>query len=153
MKNAFRIRFLLAPALLFLLAGCSSFQGDWNKTLAAKTATTGLIGPWEGTWRSEVNGHNNVLQCIVSRSEEGVYSARFHAKYKTPLQVTVSFGYTVPLSVQLTNDLWHFSGSANLGWMAGGVYTYEGSASATNFTSTYNSKYDHGVFQMRRPEK
>jgi hypothetical protein len=37
--------------------------------------------------------------------------------------------------------------------MAGGVYTYEGSASATNFTSTYNSKYDHGVFQMRRPEK
>ena len=39
----------------------------------------------------------------------------------------------------------------NLGWLAGGVYHYEGRADATNFFSTYTSKYDHGTFQMTRP--
>ncbi len=150
MKKAVIVRLFLAQMLL-LLAGCSSFQGEWTKTLAAKKTTDGLTGPWQGTWRSESSGHNNILRCIVTRSGDGAYRARFHAKYKTPLQVTVSFGYTVPLSVQPTNDFWHFTGSANLGWLAGGVYSYDGTASATNFTSTYNSKYDHGVFQMSRP--
>ena len=38
-------------------------------------------------------------------------------------------------------------GRANLG----GVYYYEGRATATNMISTYRTKYDHGTFDMKRP--
>ena len=34
---------------------------------------------------------------------------------------------------------------------AGGLYTYKGRATATNFFSTYSCKYDHGIFEMTRP--
>jgi len=48
--------------------------------------------------------------------------------------------------------VWQFQGDENLGWLAGGVYHYEGRVSPTNFHSTYRSKYDHGTFEMGRPQ-
>jgi len=146
MKTMFLRLAGLASALL-LLAGCSGFQGQWDKTLAAPGATTGLQGPWQGIWRSDASGHTDVLRCLVTRDPGGAYRARFHAKYHKVL----TFGYTVPLTVQQTNDTYLFQGSADLGWMAGGVYHYDGRASLTNFSSTYSCKYDHGVFEMSRP--
>jgi hypothetical protein len=56
----------------------------------------------------------------------------------------------VPLTVTASNQLWHFQGAANLGFMAGGVYRYEGTATPSRFHSTYTSKYDHGTFDMER---
>ena len=71
---------------------------------------------------------------------------------KRPFSVLrFSFGYSVPLQVRRTNDTYQFLGEANLGWLAGGLYHYEGSATGTNFFSTYRCKYDHGTFQMGRP--
>jgi hypothetical protein len=128
-------------------AGCASFQSQWDKTLASPRSPDRLAGPWEGTWRSDSNGHHDELRCLVTKDDGGAYKARFHAKYRK----VFTFGYTVPLDVRQTNDLCYFTGSANLGWLAGGVYHYDGSASATNFASTYTSKYDHGVFEMTRP--
>jgi hypothetical protein len=43
-----------------------------------------------------------------------------------------------------------FHGEADLGW-AGGVYSYDGEANATNFFSLYRSEKDHGQFRMQRP--
>jgi hypothetical protein len=142
-----RLTIPIAVASVALLSGCSSFQSQWNETIAAGSVPPGLAGAWQGTWRSDVTGHNDQLRCIVTKSADGAYNARFHAKYHTVL----TFGYTVPLTASLTNDLYHFTGSADLGWFAGGLYTYEGAASATNWNSTYTSKYDHGVFEMSRP--
>ena len=107
-------------------------------------ASSGLEGRWEGNWISEVNHHHGKLRCIVTKDGE-VYQARFHAKYLKIL----SFGYTVELRAERKDNAYKFSGEADLGVM-GGIYHYEGHADATNFFSTYSSKYDHGTFQMQR---
>jgi hypothetical protein len=53
--------------------------------------------------------------------------------------------------VTAKEDAFHFEGAAELGWLAGGRYTYKGSATATNFFAGYSCKYDYGVFEMTRP--
>jgi len=47
----------------------------------------------------------------------------------------------------------HFDGEADLGWMAGGVYKYDGHANSTDYFCTYHSSYDNGSFTMKRPEQ
>ena len=82
------------------------------------------------------------------------YDVKFHAAYKSETFkfITVHFGYTVRMETSPVGDGGvAFHGSENLGKLAGGVYTYEGKANATNFFSTYFCKYDHGTFQMTRP--
>jgi len=80
----------------------------------------------------------------MAPSTNSLYTARFHAKYWKIL----SFGYTVPLQVQSSNNVYQFQGEANLGKLAGGVYHYSGTVAGTNWQSTYSSRYDHGRFQM-----
>ena len=82
----------------------------------------------------------------MTKLSEGQYEARFHAKYRKVL----SFGYTATLVGSKTNGTFYFSGEADLGKLAGGVYRYKGEVSATNFFSTYRCKYDHGIFQLKR---
>jgi len=140
------------PLLLLLVAfvvapGCASFNHDWNVAASYPIAPGDLAGRWEGTWKSDDSGHNDRLRCLISKNSDGVYSARFHANYKKVL----NFGYTVPLKVTASDGVYQFSGKANLGWVAGGVYRYEGHADETNFFSTYRCKYDHGTFQLGRP--
>lgn len=136
----------LLPALL-LTGGCASFSHAWARAAEQPVPPHSLLGCWEGTWLSDANGHNGSLRCVVTQRKEGTYQARFHAIYRKVL----GFGYTVPLEVSETNGAFQFSGQANLGWWAGGVYHYEGQAQGTNFFSNYRCKYDHGTFQMTRP--
>ena len=136
---------LVSLFLVMLGSGCSSFNREWRA--AAPIPPAGMEGRWLGTWRSDVNGHNGKLRCLVRRTEAGQFEARFHAKYKRIL----SFGYTVGLTVQEESGSWKFAGEADLGWMAGGAYQYEGQASTTNFLSAYRCASDHGLFQMTRP--
>jgi hypothetical protein len=138
-------RILLLPALLFA-GGCASFNHEWKKA-AALPPPGSMEGRWQGVWLSDVNHHTGALRCIVTKREDGMYRARFHATYNKVL----SFGYTVALQVQPEANGFHFSGDANLGWYAGGVYHYDGHADATNFFSTYSCKYDHGTFKLTRP--
>ena len=140
---------LLSIALLG--AGCSSFERAWRKAAATPDDRQDAItGRWEGTWRSDVNGHHDRLRGLIKPASNGVHSARFHANYKKGI-LRFTFGYTVPLQAERQGDSVRFQGEANLGWLAGGVYRYRGEATATNFSSTYHSKYDYGVFQMTRP--
>lgn len=133
---------------LALCAGCSSFNREWKKAAAVPVSTNDIVGRWEGSWRSDVNNHNGRLRCLIVKTNDRVYAARFHAKYWKIL----NFGYTVPLEVRQDSAGYTFKGDANLGKLAGGVYEYRGFASATNFFSTYTSKYDRGSFRMRRPD-
>jgi hypothetical protein len=149
-----RVSGLTRVASLALMAGlgfcgCSSFNREWRDAGKKPMPTNTITGRWEGRWISDVNGHNGVLRCIISGAEDGACEARFRATYMKVLK----FGYTVPLSVVQTNGVWRFHGEEDLGAMAGGVYCYEGRATATDFHSTYRSEYDHGTFQMRRPER
>jgi hypothetical protein len=138
------------PVLLLLLSlccGCNTFDKAWAKAEAEPLRGDSMLGCWEGNWMSDVNGHNGSLRCVVTQKSDGTFKAQFHAIYRK----VIGFGYTVPLHVSETNGAFHFEGDANLGWWAGGVYHYEGSARETNFFSTYNCKYDHGTFRMSRP--
>jgi len=139
---------LLAVAAASLM-GCSTFNRDWKAAAAHSAPSDGLAGRWQGTWLSDVNGHTDALRCLMTKVGETNYFARFEAKYKRGIRFTVR--YTIPLVTEKrTNDV-AFSGEANLGWLRGGVYRYEGHADATTFFSTYECKYDHGTFRMTRP--
>jgi len=131
-----------------LAGGCSTFNRDWQKAARQPTPADTIEGRWEGKWLSEVNGHSGKLRCLLSRDSDTRFAARFHATYGHVFHFT----YTVPLTVQPHYGGWEFDGEANLGTLAGGVYYYEGRASPTNFHSTYRSKFDHGTFEMMRPE-
>ena len=135
---------------VFLITGCSSFNRAWKKSAAIPPEANSLAGRWEGTWLSNVNGHNDQLRCLMSPVTNGIYSARFHAKYRRGI-LRFTFGYTAELTVREEEGTFQFQGESNLGWYAGGVYRYAGTASGTNFFSTYDSKYDRGFFRMTRP--
>jgi hypothetical protein len=138
-----------ALALACLACGCSTFNRDWERAASLPPSSDGISGRWQGTWKSDASGHHDKLRCIMTPDAQkpGTYDAFFHAIYRG----TVSFHYTVPLTVEKRDGTNYFNGTANLGWLAGGVYHYDGGTAGTNFFSTYTSKYDHGTFQMRRP--
>ena len=141
------VPWIVGVLLMFTCAGCSSFEHDWKKAVATPAPSSAVQGPWEGTWLSDRNGHTGRLRCLLTPIDDTTFQARFHATYAKVIKV----GYSVKLASTPTATNTAFHGSANLGWLAGGVYEYAGHASPTNFFSTYRCKYDHGTFQLRRP--
>ena len=137
---------LLLLASSLILVGCKSFNTAWAEASKQSVPPNSLVGCWEGTWQSDANGHEGSLRCVVTARSGGAYKARYYAIY----QKVIGFGYAIVLHTTETNGVSHFSGEANLGWWAGGVYNYEGSVQETNFFSTYRCKYDHGTFRMTR---
>ena len=78
---------------------------------------------------------------------------KFDASFRhwLTLFITIHAGYTVRMESSTSANGVVFHGSEDLGMLSGGIYTYEGRADATNFFSTYKSKYDWGTFEMKRP--
>jgi hypothetical protein len=149
MKRAVVWRLLLVTVTAAWFAtGCSTFNREWEN--AASLPNQGAQGRWVGTWKSEANGHTDDLRCILRQTGEGKYQAHFYAHYKRGIRFSV--GYHVHLEGQESSGVLKFHGDENLHWYAGGIYHYEGTADAANFTSTYSCKYDHGTFQMSRPK-
>lgn len=141
---------ILAVWSCSMFAGCSTFQRDWDametSSGAVSTVEKGLIGQWEGTWLSDANGHGGGLRCIITPNETGTLIARYHATYARIL----TFEYEMPMRVENDGDTYRFAASADLGWLAGGRYEYEGTVVGDEFNSTYRSKGDHGTFRMQR---
>ena len=136
------------------LTGCSRFESDWRSPAVARAASQAqqagdqLGGRWKGSWKSRANGHSGGLRCIMTRLDDDTYRAQFHATFGLVFQ----FDYTVNMDVRRENEVTYFGGKADLGRMAGGMYTYDGHADGTVFHSTYRSGNDHGYFRMRRPQ-
>ena len=140
------LKLLPVLAVTIWISGCSTFESDWERGLAEpKDAAASLRGAWEGTWRSDANGHHGGLRAIVTEAAEGSI-ARYHATYGC----CFTFEYSVPLRVEVRHGTAIFRGEADLGWLAGGLYRYEGTVEGDRFSSTYRSEADHGVFTMRR---
>jgi len=140
MKNSLLI-------VLLCLTGCSSFNREYKAALTQPMPANDISGPWEGRWLSDKNGHTGKLRAILRKSSDNEYNAYFHATFWKILRSS----YQVPLKVNAENGRTTLSGEQNLGWLSGGVYTYQGEATPTSFFSTYKSKYDHGTFEMKRP--
>ena len=139
------LRAFIVSVCVLGASGCRTYNQEWKD--AGKTLTSGgFEGRWEGTWHSDQNGHSGKLRCITIRRYENEYDAKFRATYQKILR----FSHTAPLYTQSQGTNWVFSGEANLGWWAGGLYRYEGRADAWSFFSTYSNRYDHGTFVMER---
>jgi hypothetical protein len=145
MKFLFSLTRIIPLLAVGILCGCSSFNRDWKK---ASVNSTDIQGRWEGTWTSVPSGHSDKLRCLVEKISEEKYRARFDSTYEK----IIHFKSNVILSGAKTNSAFHFSGDAKLPWWAGGIYHYAGKVDPTNFVSTYRCKYDHGTFQMSRPQ-
>ena len=143
---------LIALLLVMIAAGCSTFNRDWKSAAAARPpAPGGIEGAWQGTWLSHSNGHTGKLRAIVARDLTGAYETRFHATFWK----VFSAGYTVTLRVKPDRDVVRLVGREDLGsYMCYdlGEYTYEGTATGTEFKCTYQSRKDGGVFEMTRPK-
>ena len=138
----------LLPILVLLGSGCSTFHGKWKDAAARPIPSDDISGPWDGRWVSGKNGHTGRLRCVMTPAGEGKYLAHFHATYWKILRVA----YEVPFTATNQGPQFSFSGTSDLGKLAGGTYTYEGTATPSQFDATYRCKYDHGRFEMKRPE-
>lgn len=134
--------------LLCLGAGCS-FNRDWRRMAAHPVRTNDVSGRWIGLWRSDRNGHNGQLRCILTPHSTNAYMARFRARFWKVFAAS----YAVPLTLTKTNNHYTFQGQANLGALGGGIYTYDGTITPFAMESIYNSKRDYGTFVLRRPRR
>jgi hypothetical protein len=143
---------------VLMLANCSAgFNHEWQAALESGKGSPrhDLTGPWQGTWRSEVSGHHGELRCIVSRTDQGTragaegqtYRFHYHATFMNILSGT----YDVMHVVRRHDGKFVFRGDQKLAGTGGGLYHYEGSGTPSQFSATYRSQSDHGVFELRRP--
>lgn len=155
---------LLLAAQLPLAGGCA-FDREWKRLAAAERGEAApsasafpapadaradkLAGRWEGTWRSERSNHSGKLRAIVTPIDAQTYRADFDATYMGLMR----FGYSMKLAAQSEADQTRFQGAENLGWLAGGLYRYDGAADGHAFNCTYRSRNDHGTFRMTRPPR
>ena len=130
--------------LTLTLTGCSTFNKEWKA--AANTPARGIEGPWSGEWRSEKNNHHGSLRAVISKTSPTAYRAHYRAKFMKIFRFT----YVATLHGTETNNVVTLEGESNLGKLAGGIYTYKGTATPTEFRSTYKSKYDYGHYEMTR---
>ena len=105
-----------------------------------------LAGCWEGCWSSNTNGHSGKLRATITKVDESRYCARFSGTY----QRILPFGYRVMLTVKREGDAVTLEGSKDLGLLFGGTFSFDGTATDTEFKATYSSRRDCGEFNMKR---
>jgi len=136
-------RIALLALSLFALGGCTHFDSQWR---AAAERPTGIDGRWQGSWKSEQDGHTGALLCVIQQTGSEQFSAFFSATYARIFH----FSYDAKLIGHPMGDLVHLTGTQDLGWPVG-VYTYDGMASRSQFYCAYRSKDDRGYFALARP--
>ena len=142
------LRAALLCLVLLIVPGCTAgFDRDWKRTASPRQDS--FAGRWTGTWRSEQHrGASGDLRCILIPRKADRYRASFQAGW---LCFTSHYGAT--FQTERKGGEIRFRGAEDLGWLFGGVYTFEGRATRGRFQSRYRSGYDHGVFEMTRLPK
>jgi hypothetical protein len=153
------VRLAAIFSVLIVLAGCSiGYNRKWTMSAAETVAhpPKDLSGAWEGTWRSESDGHTGRLRAIATRvpgssTQSPAYDFRYEATWRKVLKACISARHTVtaPYPKRL-GDIVHLTGEKDLG-VLGGVFRFTGTATPRTFHADYSSKWDNGVFEMNRP--
>ncbi|MEM9481304.1 MAG: hypothetical protein AAGA58_16765 [Verrucomicrobiota bacterium] len=116
-----------------------------------ETPPNGIEGAWEGTWLSNMNGHNGKLRGVVTKKSDTEYEFLYWASWGKIFSGSFPAVHTVVPAED--GDGFTLSGTEDLGAL-GGVYTFEGSIDEEKYEATYkSSRKDHGVFEMTRPER
>jgi hypothetical protein len=153
------VRLATVVPIVLVLASCSiGYNGKWKKS-AVETLThppKDLSGAWEGSWRSESDGHTGRLRAIATRvpgksTLAAAYDFQYEATWKKVLSACITARHTLtPPYPKKPGDVMHLTGEKNLGGL-GGVFRFTGTATPSTFHADYSSKWDHGVFEMKRP--
>lgn len=145
-------------AVLFSACASPTFNSAYRKSVAAYEAADPkpkVVGPWQGYWKSEVNGHTGKLRAVARPAAAtvpvdgvgGRYQFRYHATWAKVL----SGGYTSPHEV-LSDGAGGYTLEAEKDIALLGVYKSEGTIKGDKFESKYRSDSDHGVYVLQRPE-
>lgn len=140
-----RVLTVLASIAL-LSTGCCTFEREWRNAQSYAYPAHEVAGVWEGTWCSNHNGHNGTLRAVITKEGENYY----HAHFKATWAYIIPFEFELPLTTCSQNGCETFSGSADLGFLAGGAFQFAGSACGSKFDATFCASKDHGVFNMTR---
>lgn len=139
-----RAGFCFTTAIVLILAGgCSSIDRQWQ---AAGEQSTGIEGRWQGTWKSQQDGHTGKLLCVIRQAGPENYSCLFNATVAGIFRFT----YEARLEGRKVGDRVYLTGDQDLGWPADS-YHYAGSADPKGFYCAYHARDDHGYFAMSRP--
>ena len=140
-RTYWQIILFLTAALLG--AGCTSFEHEWAQAKRTPASPGDLTGAWRGTWQNTNNAHGDVLRAVVTQVNNTNYTARFHAVWGSHRG-----SFRTKLVGQRTGAEFVFSGRKHI---LGFLITTRGQANATNFFSTYESRFDTGTFTLQRP--
>jgi hypothetical protein len=140
---------MLSCFTLLLLGGCSTFNRDWKE--AAQVSAQGVEGRWIGDWHSDFNQHEGPLRCLITKKDGNIYYTRFHAKYSSGF-LTIGYSYDMDMTISKHGESYTFKGEADLGWMAGGVYWYDGNGTTARIDMNYRATKDFGTFKLQRPK-
>ena len=147
--------------LAVMLSSCASpaFNSAYRRAVAdyrAADPKPEVAGPWQGYWKSDVNGHTGDLRAVATPAAaatvpaDGVgegYQFRYHATWAKVL----SGGYTSPHEVR-RNRAGGYTVLAEKDIAFLGVYKSEGTIKGDKFESKYRSDSDHGVYVLQRPQ-
>lgn len=142
------MRSALVVLLWGSLVGCSStFNRDWYQYVPSDSAD-GVIGRWDGSWKSYRTERQGHLRCIISRQAEGRYVARYQATVRR--WWSRHYEYTVLMKAEPGGDGRILKGSRDFGWAAGGIFHYRGEIDGDVFKCLYSAEEDRGVFELTR---
>ena len=107
-----------------------------------------MVGRWEGTWSSDMNGHAGGLRCMIDAHGDAAYRARFYSTYGLFFFFRHEATFHV---VSADGEPLRFEGEEDLGSFAGGVYRYDGRVEDDRFEARFEAENgDHGTFEMTR---
>jgi hypothetical protein len=111
-----------------------------------KIAAPNVSGKWVGTWTSgKDKSHGGALSCEATEKNKNEWEAVFTAEYGKTSK------YNVLLKGKPEGDKVAFGGKVDLGKEpGGGVFTWTGRATETEFTGEYEGGGDTGSFKMTR---
>lgn len=145
------LRIVLLAGICGLLSSCFAYQAHFNKAVAkAAGQYDDPTGAWKGTWKSNWNGHEGPLWCIITETpgKPGSYDFRYRAGWGV-----LEFGnYVHTVEVAKAPDgSFGLNGKMELPKLVG-THSVDGSLSKIAFDATYKSdKGDHGIMTLRRP--
>ncbi len=148
-------RLACASLLIATLASCSiGYNHRWKKLAADNAAhpPKDLSGAWEGTWKSETTGHTGTLRAIVDAPiKVDAKTADYLFHYRATWKKILSSVFVAHHDATPKGKGYVLSGHKDLGRF-GGDFKFTGTATPKEFHAQYQSKSDHGEFEMKRPQ-
>ena len=145
-----RILFPILSLLCLGLASCgTAYQADFRAMVRKADANPATPeGPWKGTWKSDVNGHEGPLWCMLSEGDDGEWDFRYRAGWG--LMQFGDYVHTVPVKENPDGSI-SFKGKMDLPGGVG-VHNVEGRVTKDEFEATYSSERgDKGKMSLARP--